>query len=272
MGRPPPSQLLASPPPWAAGAEHVREGGDSAAPGCHQEEGQPLRRRPRLGAEQHPRQGHRQSHRWAPLGMSCGVGGAISSPVLGLLGLLGLLGAFLAASGTEGPSWCWARVLSPLWTSPLPPFDRPRAARGRSGTSSVALPSCTARSWWRMAACLSARPDTLSWLAVPRWERAGGTPPAALGRAAAPPPNPPAPFFSPFLQPRDVTNFTVAGFTPMSPRITSPMHPSGAGECWGGVPEGRRMSPRGGSACPEPPPRPPPPSPQANAAASAAAA
>lgn len=195
LGRPPPSQLLASPPPWAAGAEHVREGGDSAAPGCHQEEGQPLRRRPRLGAEQHPRQGHRQSHRWAPLGMSCGVGGAISSPVLGLLGLLGLLGAFLAASGTEGPSWCWARVLSPLWTSPLPPFDRPRAARGRSGTSSVALPSCTARSWWRMAACLSARPDTLSWLAVPRWERAGGTPPAALGRAAAPPPQPPSTLF-----------------------------------------------------------------------------
>lgn len=43
------------PLPRAAGAEHVREGGDGAAPGRHQEEGQPLRRCPRLGAEQHPR-------------------------------------------------------------------------------------------------------------------------------------------------------------------------------------------------------------------------
>lgn len=31
-------------------------------------------------------------------------------------------------------------------------------------------------------------------------------------------------------QPRDVTNLTVGGFTPMSPRISSPMHPSGEGE------------------------------------------
>ncbi|XP_017695075.1 PREDICTED: transcription elongation factor SPT5, partial [Lepidothrix coronata] len=31
-------------------------------------------------------------------------------------------------------------------------------------------------------------------------------------------------------KPRDVTNFTVCGFTPMSPRISSPMHPSGAGQ------------------------------------------
>ncbi|OPJ76179.1 hypothetical protein AV530_009469 [Patagioenas fasciata monilis] len=30
-------------------------------------------------------------------------------------------------------------------------------------------------------------------------------------------------------KPRDVTNFTVGGFAPMSPRISSPMHPSGAG-------------------------------------------
>ncbi|RXM30733.1 Transcription elongation factor SPT5 [Acipenser ruthenus] len=30
-------------------------------------------------------------------------------------------------------------------------------------------------------------------------------------------------------KPRDVTNFTVGGFAPMSPRITSPMHPSGGG-------------------------------------------
>uniref|UniRef100_A0A674GHL0 Transcription elongation factor SPT5 n=1 Tax=Taeniopygia guttata TaxID=59729 RepID=A0A674GHL0_TAEGU len=31
-------------------------------------------------------------------------------------------------------------------------------------------------------------------------------------------------------KPRDVTNFAVCGFTPMSPRISSPMHPSGAGQ------------------------------------------
>ncbi|NXM24572.1 SPT5H factor, partial [Oxyruncus cristatus] len=31
-------------------------------------------------------------------------------------------------------------------------------------------------------------------------------------------------------KPRDVTNFTVCGFAPMSPRISSPMHPSGAGQ------------------------------------------
>lgn len=31
-------------------------------------------------------------------------------------------------------------------------------------------------------------------------------------------------------QPRDVTNLTVGGFTPMSPRISSPMHPSAEGE------------------------------------------
>lgn len=43
-------------------------------------------------------------------------------------------------------------------------------------------------------------------------------------------------------QPRDVTNFTVGGFAPMSPRISSPMHPSGAGECWGGVPEAAGVS------------------------------
>lgn len=33
------------------------------------------------------------------------------------------------------------------------------------------------------------------------------------------------------LQPRDVTNFTVGGFAPMSPRISSPMHHGGGGEC-----------------------------------------
>lgn len=32
------------------------------------------------------------------------------------------------------------------------------------------------------------------------------------------------------LQPRDVTNFTVGGFAPMSPRISSPMHHGGGGE------------------------------------------
>ncbi|NWV12565.1 SPT5H factor, partial [Ptilonorhynchus violaceus] len=31
-------------------------------------------------------------------------------------------------------------------------------------------------------------------------------------------------------KPRDVTNFAVCGFAPMSPRISSPMHPSGAGQ------------------------------------------
>lgn len=31
-------------------------------------------------------------------------------------------------------------------------------------------------------------------------------------------------------KPRDVTNFTVGSFAPMSPRISSPMHPSGAGQ------------------------------------------
>ncbi|XP_041321457.1 transcription elongation factor SPT5, partial [Pyrgilauda ruficollis] len=31
-------------------------------------------------------------------------------------------------------------------------------------------------------------------------------------------------------KPRDVTNFAMCGFTPMSPRISSPMHPSGAGQ------------------------------------------
>uniref|UniRef100_A0A8B9NF45 Transcription elongation factor SPT5 n=1 Tax=Accipiter nisus TaxID=211598 RepID=A0A8B9NF45_9AVES len=43
-------------------------------------------------------------------------------------------------------------------------------------------------------------------------------------------------------KPRDVTNFTVGGFAPMSPRISSPMHPSGAGECWGCI-GGRRGDP-----------------------------
>uniref|UniRef100_A0A8C0KVD4 Transcription elongation factor SPT5 n=1 Tax=Canis lupus dingo TaxID=286419 RepID=A0A8C0KVD4_CANLU len=36
-------------------------------------------------------------------------------------------------------------------------------------------------------------------------------------------------------KPRDVTNFTVGGFAPMSPRISSPMHPSAGGEEWGGM-------------------------------------
>lgn len=66
------------------------------------------------------------------------------------------------------------------------------------------------------------------------------------------------------LQPRDVTNFTVGGFAPMSPRISSPMHPSGAGECWGCT-GGRRGVPKDA-----------PPSPisilQANAVVSVAAA
>lgn len=35
-----------------------------------------------------------------------------------------------------------------------------------------------------------------------------------------------------FPKPRDVTNFTVGGFAPMSPRISSPMHPGGGGKCF----------------------------------------
>uniref|UniRef100_A0AAR2KU47 Transcription elongation factor SPT5 n=1 Tax=Pygocentrus nattereri TaxID=42514 RepID=A0AAR2KU47_PYGNA len=33
-------------------------------------------------------------------------------------------------------------------------------------------------------------------------------------------------------KPRDVTNFTIGGFAPMSPRISSPMHPGGGGKCY----------------------------------------
>lgn len=40
-------------------------------------------------------------------------------------------------------------------------------------------------------------------------------------------------FLPPFSQPRDVTNFTIGGFAPMSPRINSPMHPSAGGELGG---------------------------------------
>lgn len=36
--------------------------------------------------------------------------------------------------------------------------------------------------------------------------------------------------FVSIFQPRDVTNFTVGGFAPMSPRISSPMHHGGGGE------------------------------------------
>lgn len=77
-----------------------------------------------------------------------------------------------------------------------------------------------------------------------RWRRPRGPPAAArggCGPTASLLPLLQRPFVC-LLQPRDVTNFTVAGFTPMSPRITSPMHPSGAGECWGGAPEDRRTS------------------------------
>lgn len=50
-----------------SGAEHAREGADRAPPGGEPQEGQPLRRGAGLGAEQHPREGHRQSHRRAAL-------------------------------------------------------------------------------------------------------------------------------------------------------------------------------------------------------------
>lgn len=58
--------------------------------------------------------------------------------------------------------------------------------------------------------------------------------------------------FLSLLQPRDVTNFTVGGFAPMSPRISSPMHPSGAGECWGGCPRGRGGVPEDSPPLPSP--------------------
>lgn len=75
-------------------------------------------------------------------------------------------------------------------------------------------------------------------------------------RGTVPPPILPCPppsklLFSPW-QPRDVTNFTVGGFAPMSPRISSPMHPSGAGECWG-CPQG---VPKAGGGVPKTPPTP----------------
>lgn len=50
-----------------AGVEHAREGADGAAPGGEPQEGQPLRCGSGLGAEQHPRQGHRQGHRRSTL-------------------------------------------------------------------------------------------------------------------------------------------------------------------------------------------------------------
>lgn len=42
----------------------------------------------------------------------------------------------------------------------LPPS---RAGKARFAISSAASPSCTARNWWRTAACLSARPATWCW-------------------------------------------------------------------------------------------------------------
>lgn len=50
------------------GAEHAREGSDRPPPGSEPPEGQPLRRGAGLGAEQHPRQRHRQGDRRAALG------------------------------------------------------------------------------------------------------------------------------------------------------------------------------------------------------------
>lgn len=38
-----------------------------------------------------------------------------------------------------------------------------RTGRVRSAISTETSPSCTARSWWRMEACLSARPATWCW-------------------------------------------------------------------------------------------------------------
>uniref|UniRef100_A0A8C0V941 SPT5 homolog, DSIF elongation factor subunit n=1 Tax=Cyanistes caeruleus TaxID=156563 RepID=A0A8C0V941_CYACU len=47
-------------------------------------------------------------------------------------------------------------------------------------------------------------------------------------------------------KPRDVTNFAMCGFVPMSPRISSPMHPSGGGEGGFGDPWGVLGDPLGG--------------------------
>uniref|UniRef100_A0A8C0VEH6 Transcription elongation factor SPT5 n=1 Tax=Cyanistes caeruleus TaxID=156563 RepID=A0A8C0VEH6_CYACU len=49
-------------------------------------------------------------------------------------------------------------------------------------------------------------------------------------------------------KPRDVTNFAMCGFVPMSPRISSPMHPSGGGDPLGGFrgPLGGFWGPLGG--------------------------
>lgn len=84
---------------------------------------------------------------------------------------------------------------------------------------------------------------------------AGGSKVGTLGDTpggAVPPPfyhmSPPQLLFS-LWQPRDVTNFTVGGFAPMSPRISSPMHPSGAGERWA-VP---KVSPKLMGVSPSPP-------------------
>lgn len=47
------------------------------------------------------------------------------------------------------------------------PFSS-RAGRARFAISSAASPSCIARNWWRMGACLSARPVTWCWLGAQR--------------------------------------------------------------------------------------------------------
>lgn len=44
----------------------------------------------------------------------------------------------------------------------------PRAERVRSAICTAALPSCTARSWWRTGACLSVRHGTWCWLEAQR--------------------------------------------------------------------------------------------------------
>lgn len=54
---------------------------------------------------------------------------------------------------------------------PCPACDPPllpRAERVRSAICTAALPSCIARSWWRMVACLSVRHGTWCWLGAQR--------------------------------------------------------------------------------------------------------
>lgn len=110
-----------------------------------------------------------------------------------------------------------------------------RVVRGRSVTCFEASPSSTVKSWWKMAACSFVRLDTWFWQVVPRsvshWLL------IRINSGFCWPVTTPWVVESilwslssrVIIQPRDVTNFTVGGFAPMSPRISSPMHHGGGG-------------------------------------------